>query len=161
MGVRRLGKNSWDDPQNALTTLIPNTSALDIGTTDFRWRNLFLSGTATIGDLTVDDITADAITGTTLGLTGLLSFTASGGGIAIETGGAAARAGIATLVAGTVTIATTSVVAASLILHSRKLTGGTAGDLSIANIVDGVSFDIVSDSALDTSTVSWMIVGNL
>lgn len=80
------------------------------------------------------------------------------GKLLYPTGTADAVAGVATLVAGTVTVATTSVLAASVILHARKATGGTAGFLSIANIVAGTSFDIISANGADTSTVSWMLV---
>ncbi len=74
-------------------------------------------------------------------------------------GGAADTLGIATLVAGSATISTTAVATASKILYSRRIAGGTLGHLAIANIVNGVSFDIVSNNALDISTVTWEIRG--
>jgi hypothetical protein len=67
-------------------------------------------------------------------------------------------AGVATLVAGAVTVSTTAVTANSVILVSHKVIGGTQGILRTDTITPGVSFTIESNSALDTSTVSWLII---
>lgn len=69
--------------------------------------------------------------------------------------------GTATLVAGAVTVANGAVRTQSLIMLSRNTSGGTLGYLSApaASIVNGVSFGINSSSALDTSTVNWVILG--
>lgn len=80
------------------------------------------------------------------------------GKLVFPTATADAVAGIATLVAGTVTVNTTSVTANSVILTARKTTGGTEGHLRISASVAGTSFTITSSSALDTSTVSWLLV---
>jgi len=73
--------------------------------------------------------------------------------------GSNASAGVgAVLVAGTVTVATTAVSTGDIVLVTRTAVGGSPGWASVANIVDATSFDIVSDSATDTSTFSWVIV---
>lgn len=74
------------------------------------------------------------------------------------TTGAAAVAGNATLVAGTVTVNTTAVKTASVVMLTRKTSGGTLGTAITYTISNGVSFTINSDSASDTSTFSWLIV---
>jgi len=68
------------------------------------------------------------------------------------------NAGLATLVAGTVTIANTAITANSRILLTvQDVNGGIPGLLSITNKVAGVSFDILSDNAGDTSIVYYEI----
>lgn len=66
--------------------------------------------------------------------------------------------GRATLVAGTVTVATPYTSSVTEIFLTRRVTGGTTGDLRIGTVTEGVSFVINSASGTDTSTVSWMIV---
>ncbi len=66
--------------------------------------------------------------------------------------------GKATLVAGTVTVNTTAIDNSRLILLTRSTVSGTSGHLCSSNIVEGVSFDIDSSNALDTSTISWLLV---
>lgn len=63
----------------------------------------------------------------------------------------------ATLVAGTVTVNHTRVTANSRIWLSRSTLGGTPGHLSYT-INPGVSFTINSSSALDTSTINWLMI---
>lgn len=67
------------------------------------------------------------------------------------------RAGNATLVAGTVTVANPSVTANTLVMHSRKTIGGTAGNLTYT-LTAGTSFTINSDNAADTSVVSYFLI---
>jgi len=67
--------------------------------------------------------------------------------------------GTATLVAGTVTVANTSVTANSLVFLTVTLPGGTVGYLSVA-VTAGTGFVITSSSALDTSTVGYIVVDN-
>lgn len=74
------------------------------------------------------------------------------------TTGAAAVTGNATLVAGTVTVSTTAVKTASVVMLTRKTSGGTIGTAITYTISNGVSFTINSDNILDTSTFSWLIV---
>jgi hypothetical protein len=72
--------------------------------------------------------------------------------------GTNATMGTAVLVAGIVTVNTTKVTANSRVFLSRQVAGGVHGNLSLANVVAGTSFDIASDTALDKSTVGWLIV---
>lgn len=76
----------------------------------------------------------------------------------LPTGTADAVAGNSVLSGGTVTVSTTSVKAGSVILLSRKVVGGTTGDLRVGTITAGTSFVINSASGTDTSTVSWFIL---
>jgi len=87
---------------------------------------------------------------------GNLLVATAGKGLSIKTG-SNARAGTATLVAGTVTVSNTSVGANTLIFYSVKTAGGTQGILSTTQS-NGTSFTINSTSALDTSSVAWMLV---
>lgn len=71
--------------------------------------------------------------------------------------GANAKSGLAVLVGGTVTVATTKASATMRVLHARQTTGGVTGNVSIANVVAGVSFDLLSSSGADTSSLYWQI----
>jgi hypothetical protein len=64
-----------------------------------------------------------------------------------------------TLVAGTVTVATAAVNPQSFILLTRTSdpTAANVGTLAIRNIVDGVSFDIVSSDVLDVGDISYLL----
>lgn len=66
----------------------------------------------------------------------------------------------AAMVAGTVTVANTNVKAGAIILVSIETPAGVVGILSapIASIVNATSFVINSSSALDTSTVNYLII---
>lgn len=66
--------------------------------------------------------------------------------------------GRAVLVAGAVTVTTRHASSATEIFLTRRVTGGTRGDLRVGTVTNGVSFVINSASGTDTSTVSWMIV---
>lgn len=66
--------------------------------------------------------------------------------------------GTAVLVGGTVTVANTQIAAASILHLTRQVTGGTVGHLTKGTVVAGVSFDINSSSASDTSTIGWSIL---
>jgi hypothetical protein len=90
-----------------------------------------------------------AANGASLSLSNTINLIATGG---------AATAGTATLVAGTVTVNTTAMTATALLFTQRKTAGGTVGFQVTYTQVNGTSFTINSDSALDTSTFSWMIV---
>lgn len=67
------------------------------------------------------------------------------------------RCGEATLVGGTVTVANTSITAKSIVLMSRKTTGGTLGHLNFS-VSAGVSFTITSSSGTETSVISYVII---
>lgn len=101
---------------------------------------------------------AGAITGSSFNDFSSAAWGTRGGLTAVPKNGAADRYGFATLVAGTKTISTTAVGANSRVVLGRQTAGGTLGHLSVANVVNGTSFDILSDSNTDTSVVFWMIV---
>lgn len=68
-------------------------------------------------------------------------------------------AGTATLVAGVVTVNNASVNStASDIYAFHRTIGGTVGILQVSSLVNGVSFQISSTSATDTSVISWLMV---
>lgn len=71
--------------------------------------------------------------------------------------GAAPIAGNLVLVAGTKTVNTTAIKATSIVILTRKSSGGTVGNVITYTIAAGVSFTVTSDNALDTSTFSWAI----
>lgn len=66
--------------------------------------------------------------------------------------------GTAPLVAGQATVVTAEVRTGDTIIVTRGVAGGTLGELSVSNIVNGNSFQINSTSATDTSTVFYEIV---
>jgi len=106
-------------------------------------------------------ITSTTITfrGTTFSFIGDLKFPTEGNGIFLKEGTDAAM-GQAVLVGGTVTVATSRAHGTlTEIFLTRRVAGGTLGNLSIGTIVNSSSFVINSDNALDTSTISWFIVG--
>ena len=65
--------------------------------------------------------------------------------------------GSVALVAGVATVTTANVTAAALIFLSAITSGGTAGNLTVTAIADGVSFTITSSSNTDTRTIAWQI----
>lgn len=71
------------------------------------------------------------------------------------------RAGNAVLVAGTVTVSNTTVTANTLVMLTRKTSGGTLGTAITYTVSAGASFTINSDSALDTSTFSYFLIENV
>lgn len=86
-----------------------------------------------------------------------ISISTAGYGLKIKEG-SNAKMGTSVLVAGTVTVSNTSVTATSRIMLTAQDNGGTIGFLSISARTAATSFTILSSSALDTSTVAWMIV---
>lgn len=72
--------------------------------------------------------------------------------------GIAQDKGNAVLVAGTVTVADTAVTSTSTMIFSRKVVGGTLGNLSYT-VSAGVGFTITSTSNTDTSTISYVRFG--
>lgn len=74
--------------------------------------------------------------------------------------GSNATMGIATLVGGTVVVATTKVTANSRIFLTAQALGTiTVGQgLGVSARTAGTSFTILSSSAIDTSTVAWIII---
>ena len=87
--------------------------------------------------------------------------------VAIETAGTLnfksgtnTRAGNATLVAGTVTVNNTTVTANTIVVLSRKTSGGTPGTAMTYTVSAGASFTITSNNVLDTSIVSYFLLEN-
>jgi predicted enzyme related to lactoylglutathione lyase len=129
-------------------------------------RMVFRTGAATLNGFGTERFEIAASGAATfngaLNATGLLTAT---GGVTVGTGktitldvaGADAVAGNATLVGGTVTVSTTAISAGSLVLLTRKTSGGTIGTAITYTINAGVSFTITSDNVLDTSTFTWVI----
>lgn len=111
---------------------------------------VFTSVTATTGDIT-------ATLGNLQASDGDLVLGTAGNKLRIATG-ANASVGTATLVAGTVTVSTTAITTNSKVFLTCAAVGGAQGMLSVDNIVNGVSFDIVSSDVADTSDVNWLIV---
>jgi hypothetical protein len=81
-----------------------------------------------------------------------LVITTAASGTGASTGKTAAMS------SGTIVVNTSAVTATSIILVSHALAAGTLGNLSIGTIVPGVSFAILTDNVLDTSTVSFLII---
>lgn len=89
--------------------------------------------------------------------TGQVTLPKAGTGLSIKTG-SNCKMGTSVLVAGTVTVSTTAVTASSIIFLTHGVAGGTLGVPSVGTIVAGTSFVINSSSALDTSTINWLII---
>lgn len=81
----------------------------------------------------------------------------SGAGGAHSGSGGAATIGTATLSSGAVTVSTTSVTSTAKIFVTYAAFLGAPGSVSVANRVNGSSFDIISTSASDNSSVNWII----
>lgn len=67
------------------------------------------------------------------------------------------RTGNAVLVGGTVTVSLASITENSVVMLTRKTSGGTLGTTFTYTLSAGTSFTINSDSALDTSTFSYAV----
>ncbi len=93
----------------------------------------------------------------TLNTDGSILMNTVGTSLRVKTG-TNARAGNATLVGGTVTVNNTTAGANTIIMLTRKTSGGTLGTAITYTISNGTSFTITSDSALDTSTFSYFMV---
>lgn len=117
--------------------------------------NTILTGTLnSTGAITV---TAGNITATN----GNLVMSAVGNKLVIPTAASGTNASVGTtaaMAAGTVVVANTAVTANSKILVSHATAAGTMGQLSIGTITPGVSFAILTDNVLDTSTVNFLMI---
>lgn len=88
----------------------------------------------------------------------LRSMTMATAGLLSVTSGTNQRAGNLTLVGGALTVANTTVTNNSVILLTRKATGGTIGFAVTYTVIATTSFTVTSDNALDTSTYSYLII---
>jgi hypothetical protein len=115
--------------------------------------------TAVTGSLTAST-TLTATLGAITATNGNLVLGTAGNKLSIATGANASVGTSAAMTAGSITIATTAVTSSSIIQLTHNTLGGTIGILSVptASIVAGTSFIINSSSALDTSTVNWLII---
>lgn len=94
--------------------------------------------------------TIGVATGTSLSLSNTVNL--------ISTGGAATAGQLTLGVGGTLTVNTTAMTATALLFCQRKTAGGTIGFATTYTQVNGTSFTLSSDSALDTSVYNWWIV---
>lgn len=99
--------------------------------------------TSTAGDITASN--------------GNLNLGTAGNKLNIATGTNSSTGVTSAMVAGAVTVATTACTASSIILYSRKTTGGTAGQVSITAQSSG-SFTLTSSSNTETSTFNYLII---
>jgi hypothetical protein len=107
--------------------------------------------------LAIGTVSETAAVGLSLDVNGQIGVTAVGSGISIAEG-VNAKMGVATLVAGVVTVSTTSVTATSRIFLTNQSASATVGQLAVANVVAGTSFDIVSSDPTETSTIAYILV---
>ncbi len=144
------------------TSYTPNA-----GVTDYRWGIINPIINASVNNQLINalDVVLSGSDGAFTGVTrnalrlrgGDLNIFTVGNGIKIKEG-TNATMGRAVLVAGTVVVSTTKVTANSEIFLTNNVNGGTLGSLSVSARTAGTSFTITSSSALDTSTISWLII---
>lgn len=84
--------------------------------------------------------------------------TLTAGGTLSFSSGTNQRAGNAVLVGGTVTVSNTTVTANTVVVLTRKTSGGTIGTAITYTLSAGASFTINSDSVIDTSTFSYILL---
>ncbi len=145
IGVLRLGVSADAGIERSAANTVAITNGAAGGT-----GNLLVRGTLAVTG-------ASTLTGDVTAVANLICSTV-GKGLQIKGGSALARAGNATLVAGTVTVANTTITANSIIYLTRKTSGGTIGMAVTYTLSAATSFTITSDSALDTSVYSFLII---
>lgn len=97
--------------------------------------------------------------GTTLSAADVMTFPAGGGNVLTAGAGAAERKGTTALIGGTINVATTAAVTGAVIALSIVALGTVTDPMPmLITINNGVSFDITSEDATDTSTINWAIV---
>ena len=145
--------------------LLPVTDDdVDLGSASAEFQDAFFDGTVTAdaisssGSVTITGSSAHADI-----QNGSVLFRASGRTIFLEDDTASSSClGTATL-NGTsaVTVSTTCITAGDKVFLTRTSETSATGNAFVSNIVNGVSFDIDSDTASDDSTVNWFIVKQL
>lgn len=115
---------------------------------------LGVTGTTTLGVLVVSSTAT--VTGNAT-FNGNVSIAGAGKALKLKDGSNNVM-GVSTLVAGTKTVNNTLIATGDRVLMSRQTTGGTAGNLSLGTITNGVSFVINSSNAADTSDILWVIL---
>jgi len=116
--------------------------------------------TATLGNIVATQGNITATLGDITATNGNIIMGTAGNGLRIKTGANARLGTSAAMVAGTIAIANTSVTANTKVFLSPATTGGTQGALSVV-LNAGVGFTINSNSALDTSTVNWLLIESI
>lgn len=92
--------------------------------------------------------------------TGVMTFPSGGGNVLTAGAGAAERKGSVALVGGTKNVPTTAAVTGAVICLTIVSLGTVTDPMPMyVTINNGVSFDITSEDATDTSTINWAIVG--
>lgn len=94
------------------------------------------------------------------------AFTVNGGrgaggvpvAASLETGTRFIDEGTATLSAGAVTVASSNAFTGMQVLTQRQSLGSAPGHVIAQNVVDGVSFDLVSSSGTDDGDIFWTIL---
>lgn len=74
------------------------------------------------------------------------------------TSGTNQRAGNLTLIGGTLTVNNTTVSANTIVILTRKTSGGTPGVQVTYTLIAATSFTVTSDNVLDTSTFSYLLI---
>lgn len=101
-------------------------------------------------------LASPTLTGDVNSSTGNVLVSTLGKGLQIKTG-TNSKLGTTVLVGGAATVSNTSVTANSRIFLTSQTDGGTVGFLRVSTKTAGTSFVITSSSALDISTVAWVI----
>ena len=112
-------------------------------------------GVTNLGFLNANQTFSGTNTITTLYVTNLYTV-----GTIIVPFGANSRAGNATLVGGTIAVAVNTVTADSIVMLTRKTSGGTIGTGITYTLNAGTGFTINSDNILDTSVFSYFVIEN-
>lgn len=88
---------------------------------------------------------------------GNITFNTAGSVLSVKSG-TGQRAGNLTLAGGTRTVANSTVSANTIVMLTRKTSGGTIGTAITYTLSAGASFTVNSDNILDTSTFSYFLV---
>lgn len=147
------------DGNTGNTQVLPTWNAA--GTTFTGWL-LNVTNTASAAASLVADIQLSTVSQWKLAKTGTITqvgdlvYSTVGKSFTL-TSGTGQRAGNATLVGGTITVTNTTVTANSILMLTRKTSGGTIGTAITYTLSAGASFTINSDNILDTSTFSYLL----
>lgn len=118
-----------------------------------------LAGTENVSNKTITSSAFNGTIGATTPSTGVFTTITQGAGSTLRiTSGTNQRAGNATLVSGTVTVSNTTVSANTVVMLTRKTSGGTIGTAITYTVSAATSFTITSDNILDTSTFSYLLI---
>lgn len=133
------------------------TAALSSTTGNFSGAITY-GGVALANSVTGTGSMALSISPTFTGTVSAAALTQSVGAKYTVASGANQRAGNATLVSGTVTVNNTTVTVNTVVILTRKTSGGTIGTAVTYTVSAGNSFTITTDNVLDTSTFSYYLL---